>query len=406
MKTEIRMPAQVDKALSMLNNCGFESYIVGGCVRDAVLGSVPSDWDITTSASPTEIMECFSGFRTIGTGLKHGTVTAIVDSMHLEVTTYRIDGKYTDNRRPDSVTFTDKVALDLRRRDFTINAMAYNKAGLVDLFGGMRDIENNLVRCVGDPDERFNEDGLRILRAMRFASVLGFSVEEKTRESIHKNKGLLKNISSERIYTEFCRMAAGTGFLEVMSEYRDVIEEFIPQLTNISREVWIRNLKSSSLVDSMPMKLSLLLYGMDGVEILKNLKSDNSTIREVNVLTKNMKISIVPDIVSIRRLLGRLGQESLRSVIQVQKAVAKTSDLKMKTEDLLKAEELMNKIIGEKQCCSLIDLAIKGTDVVESGIPKGPRVGEILERTLEEVIKGNVENDRDVLLNFINSIKD
>lgn len=406
MKTEIRMPAQVEKALSMLNNCGFESYIVGGCVRDAMLGSVPSDWDITTSASPTEIMECFSGFRTIGTGLKHGTVTAIVDGMHLEVTTYRIDGKYTDKRRPDKVTFTDKVALDLRRRDFTINAMAYNKGGMVDLFGGMNDIENKLIRCVGDPDERFNEDGLRILRAMRFASVLGFSVEEKTRESIHKNKGLLKNISSERIYTELCRMTAGTGFVEVMSGYRDVIEEFIPQLTELSAELWIKNLKSSSLVDSMPMKLSLLFYGLDGVKILKNLKSDNSTIREVNLVTKNMEISIVPDFVSIRRLMGNLGQESLRSIIQVQKAFAKTSGLKMKTEDLQKAEKLMNKIIDENQCCSLSNLAIKGSDVVESGISKGPKVGEILERTLEEVIRGNLENDRDVLLNFINSIKD
>ncbi|MFA9424196.1 MAG: CCA tRNA nucleotidyltransferase, partial [Sedimentibacter sp.] len=238
MNIEINMPNEVKKALNILNSNGFEAYIVGGCVRDAILGSIPSDWDITTSARPNEICNCFHDYRTIETGIKHGTVTILINHMQLEITTYRIDGKYSDNRRPDSVLYTDEISMDLRRRDFTVNALAYNDNGIVDLFGGRDDIGEKTIKCVGRPDERFKEDGLRILRALRFASVLNFKIEGNTSISIHENKKLLNNISFERINNEFCKLVLGSNFYDVMVEYKDVIEIFIPEVRKLSGEIW------------------------------------------------------------------------------------------------------------------------------------------------------------------------
>lgn len=399
MDIKIKMPEEAEKALNILKSCGHEAFVVGGCVRDAILGSVPSDWDITTSALPEEISCCFKNYRTINTGLKHGTVTVIINKMHFEVTTYRIDGKYSDNRRPDDVTFTDKVAMDLKRRDFTINSLAYNKEGIVDLFGGIEDIKNKIVKCVGVPDERFKEDGLRILRAMRFASVLGFDVEEETRKSIHKNKNLLQNISYERINSEFRKTIMGINCSEILHEYKDVAEVFIPEISGMDDELWMERLNSSSLVDNIILKLPLLLYGMEIEQILKRLKSDNETIKTVKILTQNMDEEIVPLKPAIKRWLNKLGYDNLKLLIQLKIVGTKYSDTEKK--DLRKAEELIDTIVRENQCYSLSTLTVKGTDLIDSGIPRGPMIKQMLNEMLEMVMDGDLENKKDILLGYL-----
>jgi tRNA nucleotidyltransferase (CCA-adding enzyme) len=403
MNIDIKMPEEAEKALMILKSCGHEAYVVGGCVRDAILGSVPSDWDITTSALPDEILSCFKNYKTINTGLKHGTVTVVINKMHLEVTTYRIDGKYSDNRRPDEVKFTDKVAMDLKRRDFTMNALAYNKEGIVDLFEGIEDIKNNAVRCVGVPDERFQEDGLRILRAIRFASVLGFDIEEKTRKSIHKNKNLLQNISFERINSEFMKLLNGINCSEILSEYKDVVEVFIPEVSMLRDELWIERLNSSSHVDNIILKLSLIFYGMDTELILRRMKSDNDTIKKVKLLTLNMDGEIVSEQRSVKRWLNKMGYDNLKLLIHLKTASLKFSETEK--NDLRKAEVIMDTIIKENQCYSLSTLAVKGTDIIAAGIPKGPRVGELLNEMLEKVMDDELENKKDVLLDYARKIK-
>ncbi len=403
MDIEIKMPEEAERALMILKSFGHEAYVVGGCVRDAILGSVPSDWDITTSALPDEILSCFIGYRTIDTGLKHGTVTVVINKMNIEITTYRIDGKYSDNRRPDEVTFTDKVSMDLMRRDFTMNSLAYNKEGIVDLFGGIEDIKNKTVKCVGVPDERFQEDGLRILRAMRFAAVLGFAVEEKTRKSIHKNKSLLQNISYERINSEFNKTIRGINCREILSEYKDVVEVFIPEISELMDEMWIDRLNSASLVDNIILKLSLLFYGMDAEQILRRMKSDNDTIKVVKLLTLNMNGEIDPEHKSVKRWLNKLGLENLKLLIHLKTASLKYSEAEIK--DLRKAEALMDTIVKENQCYSLSTLAVKGTDLVAAGIPKGPRVGGILNEMLKKVMDDELENKKEDLLDYVIKIK-
>lgn len=227
------VPSGARTIIRGLQNEGFSAYVVGGCVRDSLLGLEPKDWDICTSAKPEEMKEYFTrcSVRTIDTGLQHGTITVDLErNGKFEVTTYRVDGNYSDSRHPDSVEFVDDIEQDLSRRDFTINAMAYNTTVIVDPFSGQEDLKNGLIRCVGNPDDRFGEDALRILRAMRFASTYGFSIEEATAKSIHKNKDKLKNIAAERIQTELCKMLCGKGILNILIEYSDVIATIIPEL--------------------------------------------------------------------------------------------------------------------------------------------------------------------------------
>ena len=225
------MPKNVDTAINLLQSAGFEAYAVGGCVRDSLLGKTPNDWDITTSAKPENMKSVFADFHCIDTGIKHGTVTVVIDGEPLEITTFRLDGEYEDNRHPKSVTFTSNLGADLGRRDFTVNAMAYsNKPGTVDLFGGQNDLKNKIIRCVGDPDRRFNEDALRILRALRFASALDFEIEEKTAQSLLKNCALLGNISEERIAKELLKLVCGKGAKRILTDLAPVLFELLPEL--------------------------------------------------------------------------------------------------------------------------------------------------------------------------------
>ena len=225
------MPKNVDTAINLLQSAGFEAYAVGGCVRDSLLGKTPNDWDITTSAKPEDMKSVFADFHCIDTGIKHGTVTVVIDGEPLEITTFRLDGEYEDNRHPKSVTFTSNLGADLGRRDFTVNAMAYSKmTGTVDLFDGQNDLKNKIIRCVGDPDRRFNEDALRILRALRFASALDFEIEEKTAQSLLKNRALLGNISEERIAKELLKLVCGKGAKRILTDFAPVLFEILPEL--------------------------------------------------------------------------------------------------------------------------------------------------------------------------------
>lgn len=393
----INLPDEVKKTLNILTNNGFEAYTVGGCVRDSIMGKSPSDWDITTSATPDEISSCFRGYRLIETGIKHGTITVIINKMQIEITTYRIDGKYSDNRRPDDVLFTDNIEFDLKRRDFTINALAYNGNEIIDLFGGIDDIDNKTIKCVGDPDERFNEDGLRILRALRFASVLNFRTEKNTSESINKNKYLLNNISMERINTEFNKLLMGDNFQRTILEYRDVIEVFIPELSKISIEELKYRLSAMSSLNSLILRLSVLLYKIEEPDsILMGLKYDNATIKSVKLLTSNIDIKIYPDSVNIKKSLHNINYVNLCNLIQIKKVLFKNE-----YDELIKSEEIINEIIETNQCYSLKTLAISGQDLIDAGIPKGKNIGKILDKILNEVIEGNLENEKNSLHNYI-----
>jgi tRNA nucleotidyltransferase (CCA-adding enzyme) len=393
----INIPKEVEAALNILHEKGFEAYIVGGCVRDSILGLFPSDWDITTSAKPEEIIRCLSGYRTIETGIKHGTVVVIIDKMQIEITTYRIDGEYSDNRRPDNVLFTDSIEFDLNRRDFTINALAYNKNEIIDLFGGIDDINNKIIKCVGDPDERFNEDGLRILRALRFASVLNFGIEKNTSESINKNKNLLDNISKERINTELNKLLTGSNFPRILMDYRNVIEVFIPELNSLDNEETAYRLNAMKSVDSLILRLSVLLYRTEAPDkILSRLKYDNLTIKTVKLLTSSIDEKIYPEPVNIKRWLNRINYVNLYNIIQIKKAL-----FKFECENLTNSEKVMDEIIETNQCYSLKTLAVGGQDLIDLGVPKGENIGKILNEVLNEVIEGKLENKKDSLISYI-----
>lgn len=394
---KIIIPGEVVTALDILQNNGFEAYIVGGCVRDSIMGKKPSDWDIATSARPEEILECFNNYRTIETGLKHGTVTVIVKKMQIEITTYRIDGEYSDRRRPDKVTFTNKIELDLQRRDFTINALAYNQNGIIDIFGGLHDIKNKIVKCVGHPDDRFNEDGLRILRALRFASVLNFSIDDQTSDSIFKNKALLHDISTERINMEFNKLIMGINYQNIIFNYRDIIEVFLPEIKGLSNEELRYRLNSMKELNSLTMRLAVLLQGLGPTDkILMNLKYDNKTVKTVKILTENINEKIYPDPVNIKRWLNKINSENLVNLIKIKKAMFDNE-----YEELAKSQVIMKEILASNQCYNLRTLAINGQDLLDAGMPKGKRIGMILNKVLNEVIEGKLENKKDILLNYV-----
>lgn len=402
------MPYEVTVALSLLNNNGFEAYIVGGCVRDSLLGVLPKDWDITTSAKPEEIIWCFKNYRTINTGLKHGTVTVIINGKQLEVTTYRIDGRYTDNRHPDSVVFTEKISHDLKRRDFTINSLAYNKQGLVDLFGGAEDIKNKTIRCVGEPDERFKEDGLRILRALRFASVLGFDIDENTSFSIHRNKDLLNNISGERISAEFSKLITGVNYHNIMNDYRDVIEVFIPELSKIGEKDWNHILSSMNFADGVILKLALILYKTGNSEnILKNLKYDSKTIKSVKTMEKYNDEEILPDKVSIKKQLNTMDYDNYTNLLKFKTAIFMANKNKYEHElnNIKNAKIILNDITNNKECYNLKMLTINGEDLMNAGIPKGIILGSVLNELLNLVIEEKLENNKGTLINYVKKYK-
>ena len=420
---------------------GHEAYIVGGCVRDFFIGKQPHDWDICTSAMPGEVMALMAenGIRTIETGLQHGTVTACYGVWQYEITTFRTDGEYSDNRRPDSVEFVCEVLEDLSRRDFTINAMAYNeRIGLVDPWGGYGDLDNKLIHCVRNPDDRFREDALRIMRALRFAATYGFKIEEKTAAAIHRNKDLLKNISAERIQSELTKMLCGKGVRRILLEYKDVMAVIIPELEpcigfnqNNPYHIYdvydhIAHAVANYDGDDISIKMALLLHDVGKPEcytedhngghfyghsvpsmriakdVTTRLKFNNKTKDEVVDLVLYHDSDIYPGARSVKRWLNKIGVMRLHQLISVKFADTYAhADVNRATmiDNYFAILKIAGDIFKEQQCFTLKQLAINGFVVMEHlGVPSGPKVGEVLNHLLDKVLDGEIENDTDVLM--------
>ena len=436
---DIEIPSAVDEIISKLEESGYEAYAVGGCIRDSVMGKVPSDWDICTSSLPEETLECLGMENIIKNGLRHGTVTVRIDEENYEITTFRTDGAYLDNRHPESVTFVRDLHEDLSRRDFTMNALAYSKnKGLQDHFDGLKDIENGIIRCVGSPNRRFGEDALRILRALRFASVLGFEIEKKTAKSIHKNAYLLKNISVERIMSEFVRILCGKNAEKILLEFGDVVGEIIPEVKAMIGfeqhnhhhvyDVWTHTVKVISAVEpTKVMRLSALFHDMGkpaafkmdekGVghfkghpdisekiaeRELKRLKSDNKTIEKVCKLVKYHDVRPYVN-KSVRRYIANVGMDMFEEMLDLKRADTMAQN-PVYREDTLKyidfLEEMYRAEKEKNNDFTLSTLKINGKDLKNMGYSDGRAIGYCLNDLLLQVIDGDIENDREILLKY------
>lgn len=432
----IKAPAL--KALKILNTHNKDAYIVGGSVRDIIMGTNPKDYDITCSSFPDETLKIFSDYKTFKTGIRYGTVTVIIDELPIEITTFRTDGEYKDNRKPENVVFSHDIKSDLSRRDFTINAMAYSPyKGFVDLFDGIGDIKRKIIRSIGNPDERFNEDALRILRALRFSSRLGFDIEETTKKAIFKNKKLLLNISAERIRDEFNKILMGEHTARILSEYRDIIAEFIPEISSCFDfdqkskyhiyDVYTHTLKClESSSSDYAVRLSVFLHDIAkplcyttdkkgfqhykghaemGAElardILMRLKYDNNTIREVQTLIKYHDTDIKPLKTEVKKYLSLLGEELLEKlfIVKLADCSGKPEGGGKRYEDAIKAKKIMKNIIENGECYSLKTLAINGSDLLEKNIPN-EHIGKILNAALKQVIEEKLSNEKSVLLKY------
>lgn len=444
---KIEIPSGANEIIHSLQNNGYEAFLVGGCVRDSILGRPIHDYDITTSATPDEMMEVFKDKRIIETGLQHGTITIVIDGEGYECTTYRIDGNYSDGRRPDSVTFTRNLKEDLKRRDFTINAMAYNdEVGLVDPFNGMEDIKYHKIQCVGKPEDRFDEDALRILRAIRFASQLDFVLEPNTDYVLHKMYQNLENISVERINSEFCKIAVSSDFCVQMVLYSDVLSLFIPEIKDMFDfpqnnlyhiyDVWghtihaVEEYSCDCEEDLNPIDLitSLAVFfhdigkphcyqdREDGIrhfkghgrvsadmtnEIMKRLRFDNDTREKVVELVYYHDATFEVGKKYVKRWLNKIGEEQFRRLLNVRRADIKAqADINQETR-LQKIDNIgyiLEEVLQDDECFSLKDLAVNGKDLITIGYKPGKEIGEVLNNLLNSVISGEYINEKEKLL--------
>lgn len=431
------IPSYVSTVLNNLKSSGFEAYAVGGCVRDMLMGKTPSDWDITTSARPFDTEKVFGGYKTIRTGMKHGTITVLIEGHHVEITTYRIDGKYSDNRRPDAVTFTPNLAEDLARRDFTVNAMAYSPdSGIVDLFDGQEDLKNKIIKCVGNAEKRFTEDALRIMRALRFAAVCGFDIEPQTARALGACRHLLRDISSERIASELNKLLLAPNPATVLREYSHVISQILPEITpsigfdqqnhHHCFDVWEHTLCAlENSAPKLPVRLALLFHdlakplcatrGMDGQlhfprhpilgaelasDALRRLKYDNKTRHAVKLLVELHDSTISASKAYIKRMLKAMGQENFAMLLEVKKAdnLAKSPEYRRRYDGALRLEQLYNEIIDKNECYCLDMLDVNGSDLMEISDISGTQIGNALDYLLDMVIEGKCENEKKALL--------
>lgn len=405
----ISIPAAVGDCIAQLEKNGFCAYLVGGCVRDALMGKEPHDYDLTTDATPQQMLKVFSGYRVIPTGLQHGTLTVLLQGLPIEITTFRVDGAYLDNRHPSSVSFAKHLEDDLSRRDFTINAMAYSpRTGLVDLFGGRKHLCTRTIACVGDPDRRFQEDGLRLMRAIRFASVLSFTVEPETAASIHRNRLLLQKIAVERIYAEFTRLLAGAGAVSILSDYEDVIAVFVPELVQTPfGDAAKRAMRGIELSDD-PLQMVLLLAAFfsdmeaeTAGHILQRLRADRRTCDTTVALLRDARVclpqsgSAAENLRNLRRFLRGKKSEDAAALFRLRAALAK-DDAERSREIGLAVQA--QAVYESGACLSLADLAVNGQDLLSIGIPGGRKMGEILEGLLCHVIDGDLQNEKSALL--------
>lgn len=438
----MKIPPQVNTVFEMLEAADFEAFLVGGAVRDYVRGNSPAkDWDITTNALPEQVKQVFASFHLIETGLKHGTVTIVIDHEPIEITTYRIDGDYSDHRHPDSVSFTRNLKDDLDRRDFTMNALAYNpKTGVVDLVGGQADIAKGIIRCVGDPDRRFQEDGLRMLRALRFASVYGMAIEDATALAIHRNKDLLKGIAAERTLVELTKMLCGEGVAVIMRDFADVLAVPIPELAPMfgfeqhnphhDKDVWNHTIAVVESIDCDPvLRWAALLHdigkppcfsiGEGGIghffghaeqsttmaeSILNRLRFDNASKDRIVRLVRYHDMPITAERKLIKRLLSKHGENATRQLIALHRAdtCGQSAICRYRLEIFDAAYFVLTALIQEESCLSLKDLAVNGHDMIALGI-KGVEIGKALQKCLNAVLDEQVPNERGALLQYVKS---
>ena len=432
----IALPPQVEQVLRRLEERGYEAYAVGGCVRDAILGRAPNDWDVTTSALPEQTAACFADCRVVETGIKHGTLTVILEGMPLEITTFRSDGEYLDHRHPLSVTFATRVEEDLSRRDFTVNAMAYHpERGLVDLFGGREDLAAGRIACVGEPERRFDEDGLRILRALRFASVLGFSLEPSTAQAIHKMHGLLRHIAPERIREELGKLICGKGAAEILGEYADVVAGILPELGACvgfdqrtkyhCYDVYEHTLHALAwAAGDLITRWAILLHDVGkplcftedergghfyghaeksahlAREVMGRLRFDNVTAAAVVRLVELHQRQLSSDEPSVKRLMQKLSDEDLLRLLEVQRCdrLACASPYNQPDPVLEEIPHVLKQIRERGECISLKTLQVNGQDLISLGVPAGKTLGELLSFLLDLVVDGKLPNERDALL--------
>ena len=442
---KITVPGDVNSILEKLSEAGYQAFIVGGCVRDMLMGRQPHDFDVTTSARPEQVRAIFDGLmlpdgrkaKVIDTGIKHGTVTVLAGGGPVEVTTFRVEGGYSDGRHPDFVEFTGSLQEDLARRDFTMNALAWNpEAGLMDYFGGQQDIEAGCIRAVGDADARFKEDALRILRAIRFASVLGFEIEKKTETAMMADKELLARISAERIQVELTKLLTGPGAGRIVMKYADIIGVVIPEILAMKgfdqknlHHIYDVLEHSATAIDNIRqephLRWAALLHDAGKPEtftvdeggtghfyghaarseelarlIMRRLRFDNETARRVTDLVKYHDLQIELTDKAVKRALNRLGEETLRDLILVKRAdnLAQSPEFADRQQYYDQLEELLERIISENQCFSLKDLAIDGNDLIKARITDGRTIGQTLKAALAEVIDGRLTNEKETLL--------
>ncbi len=428
------LPEKPSFIIERLYESGYEAYAVGGCIRNMLLGMKPKDYDFTTNASPEEIKAVFSDLKVVDTGIRFGTVTVVIDKEPFEITTYRIDGEYSDNRRPENVSFTSELSEDLRRRDFTVNALAYNhREGLIDLFGGSDDLDKRVIKAIGDPDKRFNEDGLRILRALRFASQYNMTIDKATSESIHRNRLLLKGIAAERIAEEFNKLICG-DCESILREYNDVISVFIPEITACvgfeqhtkyhNRDVFEHILATVSAIrPEKYLRLAMLFHDIgkplyftfeNGVghfkghakgsteiaeRYLRNYRYDRDTAEKILTLVRYHDIVLENRDNLIKRYLNRFGVDMFFDIVDVHIAddSGKAPEYMKRIKGYKEIKERAKKIISEQECFSLKNLVINGNDLKKLGY-KGEEIGKELKRLLDMVIEDNSLNKKEILI--------
>lgn len=432
----LKFPEAVRRIIRMLNDAGYEAYAVGGCVRDALLDKQPNDWDLTTSALPDEIKRVFKKERVIETGIQHGTVTVLIDGEGYEITTYRIDGEYTDHRRPDTVQFVSNLKEDLMRRDFTVNAMAaHPEEGIIDLFGGQTDLKNRVIRAVGNPEMRFTEDALRILRAVRFASAYGFTIDEETAAAANRLAPTLENVSEERIFVELKKLLCGKGAERILLDYPEIIFTVLPELKPMHNlpqvnphhayDVWTHTVKTVAAAPAEPVyRLTMLLHdagkpekkttdekGIDhfighplvsrdiAEKVLLRLKSDRATIQTVTKLVLEHDLRVPEKRINIRRQISRIGKDLFPMLIEVIRADFCGQNPALLSDKLTYVDALTreyNAAIEENACLTLRDMHITGRDLMAMGA-KGKTIGLVLDKLLDDIIREKADNEPEAL---------
>lgn len=434
----IELPVGALRILEALHTAGYQAYAVGGCVRDSLLGKAPKDWDLCTSATPGQMQQVFAGWHVVETGLQHGTLTVVVDHVPYEVTTFRVDGAYTDHRHPDEVTFVTDVREDLARRDFTVNAMAYHPVtGVVDAFGGQEDLKRGIIRCVGDAPTRFEEDALRILRALRFSSVYGFAIDDTTAQAAHTLKHTLHGVAAERIQVELTKMLCGQGVGMILRRYADVIAQVLPavlpmigfdQKTPWHRyDVWEHTVRVVENAPASPaLRWAALLHDSgkpacftvdeSGVghtwghqdrsaeiagQVMSAMKMDNATRDRVVLLTANHDLDMSPDTRLLRRRLHQFGEEALRQLLQLQRAdehAKGTLDVQAVDARFDAITQALDALLATDPCVTLRQLAVGGGDLMALGLPRGKAIGQTLNALLDAVLDERLPNERSALL--------